>query len=367
MMQLEKWILKIVLGILNILTFWLRPQPKRITFISMTMDHLSADLALIDQALKKEAKYQIHYDLMQIQKTLWGDFLYFLNLCRQMIEIKKSQLVILNDNNYIVSNYKPKGTKVLQVWHACGAIKKFGNQIERSYEIKGYDAVLCSSEYWKKIYAEAFEVLPSQVHVTGMPRIDELMNKQKQEKQKEDFLRKHPTCQNKKCILYAPTFRGNIVKGFQVASFDISSVLDSLGEDYVILYKFHPLLPSVSVDHPRAVDCQKEDLYTLMTLSDVLISDYSSVILDYSLLRKPMIAYIDDLEEYENTVGLNIDYQKEFPGAICCREKELIQALKDLKTDSGQNVFQEKYMTYADTHNTQRVVSLIEQLMQATH
>ena len=365
-MKLEQWILKIVLGILNVLTGWMKPQPNRITFISMTMDHLSGDLALIDQALKKEAKFQIHYDLMQIKKTLWGDFLYFLDLCRQLIEIKKSQLVILNDNNYVVSHYKPRGTKVLQVWHACGAIKKFGNQIERSYEIKGYDAILCSSKYWQAIYAEAFEVSCGQVHVTGMPRIDELMDFQNQEKQKEEFLRKNPICRHKKSILYAPTFRGNIIKCFQVASFDIPKVLDALGDDYVILYKFHPLLPPVSIDHPRAVDCQKEDLYTLMTLSDVLISDYSSVILDYSLLEKPMIAYIDDLEEYEDSIGLNIDYRNEFPGAICTQESDLVQALQNLEKDPRLDAFRQKYMAYADTHNTQRVVSLIHELMKTT-
>lgn len=362
-MQVEKLILNVVLGILNGLTFFLRPHKTRITFISMTADHLTGDFYQIDQALKKEGCYEIRYDLFQIHKTLWGYFLYFINLCHQLIQIKQSQLVILNDNNYIVSKFKPKQTKVLQVWHACGAIKKFGNQIERSYAIQGYDAILCSAPYWKDIYAKAFGVLSNQVHVTGLPRIDTLLNAKLQKKQIEDFFKRYPQTKNKICILYAPTFRGNLVNGFQVASFDIKKVLDTLGDSYCILYKFHPLLPDVMVDHENAIDCHREDLYTLMHVSHVLISDYSSVILDYSLLNKPMIGYIDDVDTYQKTIGFNLDYQKEFPGKICLKESELIDALQNVKTDPKLSSFQQKYIVHKDGQNTKRVVELIHTLM----
>ena len=133
-----------------------------------------------------------------------------------------------------------------------------------------------------------------------------------------------------------------MVKGFQVASFDMGKVLDALGDEYCILYKFHPLLPDIQINHQRAIDCHDEDLYALMHVSDVLISDYSSVILDYSLLNKPMIAYIDDVEEYDQTVGFNLDYQKEFPGPVCFKEDELMDALKDIHTNPDISRFQQK-------------------------
>ena len=361
-MKVEKIILNIVLSVLNGLTFFLHPKDKRILFISMTSDHLTGDFYQIDQALKNEGNYDIHYELFQIHKTIKGYFLYFLNLCHQLIQMKQSQLIILNDNNYIVSRFKPKGTKVLQVWHACGAVKKFGNQIKRSYPIQGYDAVLCSAPYWKDIYADAFDVNSDQVYVTGLPRIDELLDKKRQKDQVDKLYAKYPRFKNKKCILYAPTFRGHMVKGFQVASFDISKVLDILGDEYCILYKFHPLLPDIHIDHKRAVDCHDEDLYALMHVSDVLISDYSSVILDYSLLDKPMIGYIDDVEDYDQTVGFNLDYKKEFPGPVCFNEEELIHALKHLKKDSKIYKFQQKYIVHADGQNTKRVIQLIHKM-----
>lgn len=362
-MKIEKIILNIVLSILNGLTFFIHPKQNRITFISMTADHLAGDFYQIDQALKKEGCYDIHYDLFQIHKTIKGYFLYFINLCHQLIQMKQSKLIILNDNNYIVSQFKPKETKVLQIWHACGAIKKFGNQIERSYPIQGYDAVLCSAPYWKEVYAQAFGVNSSQVYVTGLPRIDELLDPQRQRTQKEEFYAKYPMIKEKKCILYAPTFRGNMVKGFQVASFDMGKVLDALGDEYCILYKFHPLLPDIQINHQRAIDCHDEDLYALMHVSDVLISDYSSVILDYSLLNKPMIAYIDDVEEYDQTVGFNLDYQKEFPGPVCFKEDELMDALKDIHTNPDISRFQQKYIIHKDGQNTKRVIEQIHILM----
>ena len=126
-MGLSKIILNIALWIVNVLTFFVHPKDNRITFISLTQSELSSDFKLIDKQLRHENKYDIHYILLKFEKNLWGDFKYFLNCLKQLVEIKKSSLVILNDNNYVISHMKPKNVKVLQVWHACGAVKKFGN------------------------------------------------------------------------------------------------------------------------------------------------------------------------------------------------------------------------------------------------
>ncbi len=70
---------------------------------------------------------------------------------------------------------KPNNAKVLQIWHACGAVKKFGNQIKRQYPVHNYDYVLCNADIWKepshKLWGKKNQVL-----VTGMPRIDTLLN-----------------------------------------------------------------------------------------------------------------------------------------------------------------------------------------------
>ena len=219
-MGLSKIILNIALKIVDILTFYIRPKKNRITFISLTQSELSSDFKLIDKQLRHENKYDIHYILLMFEKNLWGDFKYFLNCLKQLVEIKKSSLVILNDNNYVISHMKPKNVKVLQIWHACGAVKKFGNQIKRQYPVQNYDYVLCNAEYWKDPYSQAFNVEKDQVLVTGMPRIDTLLNLNG----KDEFYLKYPELKDKKLCLYAPTFRGNIIDGFKIQSFDFTKI-----------------------------------------------------------------------------------------------------------------------------------------------
>ena len=351
-MNFKKFILNIALEIVNVLTFFVRQKENRITFISLTQSELQSDFKLIDEGLRQENKYDIHYILLVFENNLMGDLKYFLNCLVQLVEIKKSSLVILNDNNYVISHMKPKNVKVLQVWHACGAVKKFGNQIKRQYPIKNYDYVLCNAEYWKEPYSKAFGVSPNQVLVTGSARIDTLLN----EDNRERFYLKYPELKDKKLCLYAPTFRGNIIDGLKSQFFDFTKI-----KDYVVLYKFHPLLGDIQCD--GGVNMNHEDLYTLMQVSDVLISDYSSVIFDYSLLNKPMISYIPDIEEYNKNIGLNIDY-KDFPGPVCTNENQLIEALKLENYDYDKLAyFQIKYMVYTDGKNANRVINSINEIM----
>lgn len=363
-MGLSKIILNIALSIVNVFTFYLRPIPNRITFISLTSDKLTSDFKRIYKALEKENVYELRCDLVVFQKSLWGDFLYFLNCLKQLVEIKRSALVIINDNNYVISHMKPKRTKVLQVWHACGAVKKFGNQIRRQYVIRNYDAVISSAPYWKECYAQAFGVMPGQVYDCGMARTDNLLDQKKMNRKIIQFYEKYPDLKEKKCILYAPTFRGNIIDGFEIESLDLDKMAEELEEDTVVLYKFHPLLGDVRFRNKKAVAVNTEDLYVLMQISTCLISDYSSIIFDYSLLKKPMIAYVSDLEQYKKTIGLNIPYEQDFPGEICFTEKNVIDAIRRLPDYNYEKLyeFQKKYIIRTDGNNTSRIVKLIHEL-----
>lgn len=358
-MGLAKKILNIALAVVNVLTFYIRRQPNRITFISLTSDTLTSDFKLMDDMLKESGKYDIHYNLIRFEQNMMGDLKYFFNCLKQLVEMKKSALIILNDNNYIVSTRKPKGCKVLQIWHACGAVKKFGNEIKRQYPINNYDYVLSNADYWKPVYAKSFNVDPNQVITTGMPRLDTLLKNQ----ETDSFYQKYPECKGKKLLLYAPTFRGNIIDGFKMITPDITKI--NLDPDTLILYKFHPLLGDMKLEGKQCINMNAEDLYTLMNVCDVLISDYSSVFFDWSLLNKPYISYIPDMDNYKETIGLNIDYENDFPGPVCHNEKELSDALYadgSVYLDKRKK-FKEKYMKYDDGQNTKRVVQFIEHIL----
>jgi CDP-ribitol ribitolphosphotransferase len=359
-MKLHKFILNVCLHVVNLCTFWVKPKPDTVTFISLTNDKLTADFLLLDKELRRRGKYEIKYDLLIFRKTLQGDFLYFLNCLRQLVEIKKSAWVILNDNNYVISKMKPKHTKVLQVWHATGAVKQFGNQIKRQYPVANYDCVVSNSDAWRTAYAQAFGIEEDQVIACGSPRLDNLMNKERMAKRTARFFEKYPDLKGKRLILYAPTFRGNIVSGLHSVSFDGAKVLKHLSEDAVILYKFHPLLAESIQEDANNRNVSGEDLYTLMHISDVLVSDYSSVIFDYALLDKPMFAYVPDFEKYEKEIGLNIPYLDVFPGPIVQSEEALGKALEIQEDFSKERkTFQETYIPYKG-NNTKRTADLLE-------
>lgn len=354
-MGLSKIILRIVLKILDALTFFIKQDSNRITFVSLTQDHLSSDFKLIDEQLRNKS-FDIHYNLIVFEQNIKGKLGYFFNCMKQLIDLKKSKLIILNDNNYVVSYFKPENTIVMQIWHAPGAVKKFGNQIQRQYPIQNYDYVICNSPYWKKCYSEAFHVKEDQVIVTGLPRMDMLINKEE-----IHFYEKYPQCRNKRLILYAPTFRGNIIDGFKMECIHFDSL--KLEENEMILCKFHPLLQDVQIHQNNVLNVSHEDLYELMKVSDCMISDYSSVIFDYCLLNKEMIGFVPDYDTYKQTIGFNIDFYQDFPGPVCQSEEELNKVLH--KSISIHPEFQKKYVSFKDGNNTKRVVELICEIMKS--
>ncbi len=359
----QKFILNIVLTIESFFLQMLKIKNNRITFISIESNVLTSDSKLIYDMLDKN-KYDIKLCVIDYHENLFGQFLYFLNCMKQLYCIYTSKLVIISNNNYIVSHFKRKGVVVLQLWHACGAIKKFGNAIDREYSISGYDYVISTSHYWKKPYSEAFGVKEENVMNIGMPRNDELFNNDLILKYKESLLDKYPVLKDKKVILYAPTFRGNIYKGFRSIDFDALKVIDNLGEDYILLYKFHPLLGNIELDkHPRIINMNHEDTHQLFCVSDYLISDYSSIVFDYMILQKPILFYIPDYKEYMNDIGVFVEIE-DLSCPICNNENDIIDGIKNNSFDDSLLIhLKDVFFDYQDEHSTERVVDFINQIV----
>lgn len=363
-MQLKKKILDVLLVLVNSIVTLFTIKENQITFISLESKTLESDLLLLYQQLQETGKYQIKTVLTKFDKNnLWTNFLYMLNTFKQMYYINRSKLVIINDNNYVISKYKRRGVQVLQVWHATGAIKKFGNAIKREYPIANYDYVLANSAYWLQPYSEAFNVSTSNIRITGMPRVDHLLDEKYLISTRKSLLLKYPLLQGKKIILYAPTFRGNIYQGFDSITFDGQKIIDCLGDAYVILYKYHPLLKRVkSIENNTHFNMNHEDIHDLFTISDYLISDYSSIIFDFSLLHKPMLFYVPDMQTYMESIGCFVDYQDVMPGPKCKTIEELVIGIK--KADISRiDEFRDVFFTFKDGCNSQRVMELITKVM----
>lgn len=368
-MGIQKFILNIILSFFSLLLPFFPQKNNRVSFVSLTSKNLTGDMKQIVDKLSKEKEIEIKLVLFKYEHTLISSILYLFNCVYQLFIINTSKVVIINDNNYVISKYKKRNVKVIQIWHACGAVKKFGNEINRKYPIKNYDYVISSSDVWKEVYARSFNVETECVLPLGLPRTDTLLNSDYLKKLKENMYKKYPVLKNKYVILYAPTFRGNIIDGMYHLPIELDRVIEKLPIDMVIIYKLHPLLKDVDLGgNDRLLKMNAEDLYSLFSVSDCLISDYSSVLFDFSLLGKKEVYYIPDVEEYKQTIGLNINFDT-FPGKICLDENSLIEILSDKKNNNEQemNKFKNKYFKYQDGQASIRIVNFILQLIKSNY
>ena len=176
-----------------------------------------------------------------------------------------------------------------------------------------------------------------------------------------------PQSQGKKVILYAPTFRGRVAHGEAPDRLDIRMFKEALSEEYVLLIKQHPLVrirPEVPEDcREFAMDVTESmAIDDLLCVSDICISDYSSLVFEYSLFERPMIFFAYDKAEYDDWRGFYYNYEEMTPGPICTENEEMLDYIQHLDTrfDHQQVAdFKYKFMRSCDGHATERILDLV--------
>lgn len=268
---------------------------------------------------------------------------------RSIYHLATAKVVII-DNYYgfLAEVTFKKDVHLLQIWHANGAIKKFGledpsiqhrsKRANRRFRkvYRQFQYLLVGSKKMEQIFGDAFGLPSSHMLRLGIPRTDLFFQQNTIQTVKKELATKYPFIQNKKVILYAPTFRDNQIEDFTI-SLDFQKLKDKLSNDYVFLLKLHPAIKN-TVDtknfngflydfsnYPKMND--------LLFISDYLITDYSSIPFEYSFLNKPMIFYPYDLEDYKSTRGFWTEYQDLVPGPIVYSTEEIIDVIVKGKTD----------------------------------
>ena len=274
-----------------------------------------------------------------------------------------SKFVFLNDNFMPMASLKfSKEAIVTQLWHAEGAFKRFGLSAPLTEEIRErekrcserLDYVVCTSKNVVPIYAEAFGVDESKILPLGSPRTDRLFNNDI-EKLRAEFDRKHPECKEKKLILFAPTFRDSAEKDAALLSGIDTEEFSRELPGYALLTKLHPQIHS-SKPIDGATDVTKEDIGMLTLICDSVITDYSSVCMDFALLSKPCFFYAFDLEEYEDERSFYFDYESYVPGPVAKDFDTLIENIKNPRNSEEKlHSFRDFNFDYIDSDNTKRI------------
>lgn len=236
-----------------------------------------------------------------------------------------------------------------------------------------WDYLISQNQFSTEIFRRAFAFGKEMLEI-GYPRNDVLFAKNN-EKDIRDLKKRLGIPLDKRVILYAPTWRDNEFYGKGKYKFnpplDFNALRDSLGDDTVMIVKYHYLVMDQIDWTPYRgfiYSCDLSyDISDLYLVSDMMITDYSSVMFDYSLLKRPMLFFCYDLEEYKDTLrGFYFDFLAEAPGPVTQTTEELIDSIKNYDPSlyrEKQEVFYQKYNHADDGHASEKVVELIQRKM----
>ena len=258
---------------------------------------------------------------------------------------------------------KREATTVVQMWHAGGMLKKYAydtpRDIPKYYKgnvFRNYSLILTSDDRCNGAYISGMRAEPSIVKGLGLSRTDRFFRESYLDECKKQFLQQYPQAVGKKIVLWAPTFRGNAATPEIVDMAFLERLREALGEEWLVIPKLHPHLQK----HVGADEC-RIPTERLLPVTDVLISDYSSVIYDFLLLERPIVFYVPDLDYYVKNEQFYIDYN-EMPGPIVTDEADLASAVRSAHMHPQTErirTFRKKYMGACDGHALERLLKYL--------
>ncbi len=342
---------------------------KSILFLEVRGEKMSSDFNLIVNELKKDqefARYKVVTHYLTLDRGT--RFKYIKQCITLMPKLARAKYVLMNEGSTVVGALNlRKGTKLIQTWHGAGGLKKFGYS---SGDTKKYfgneDLVTVSSDSVSQFYAEAMGISKEKIYSIGIPHTD-LYFKNKFvkhcEKLKEELVGKT----NKKVILYAPTYRGDISNPKDPQGLNLDLMYKHLGQEYMVISKLHGALRPVRRSYRHRefyMDMSSRwSIEEALMVCDILITDYSALIFDYALLGKPAVFYAYDLDDYEKHPGLFLDYRKDIPGKLVNNTMEVIKEIKNgCFNVTKMKEFKNNYMNSCDGCATKRLLEHMREI-----
>ena len=282
---------------------------------------------------------------------------------------------------------KKKNVTYIQTWHGT-PLKKLALDMDRmdmggSTNIEGYhrkflatcndwDYLVSQNSFSTEIFKSCFAFKDRPILQIGYPRNDILIRDNNKEKIKE-YKKKLGLPLDKKIILYAPTWRDDQFYeagqyGFEL-DLDVNRLQEEFGDEYVLLLRLHYFIVDqldLSKYGDFTVDGSSyDDITDLYLISDMLITDYSSVFFDYANLKRPVLYYTYDLDKYRDVLrGFYLDMEKDLPGPLLLTNDEVVDAIKNIDKIKEQykdryEEFYNRFCCVDDGHAAQRVVEKV--------
>lgn len=276
--------------------------------------------------------------------------------------------IFLNDNFLPMAYMKvPEETTVVQLWHGMGSFKRFAGSTEEDPNLREIlrltnekvDHILASAEGIRENYAEAFMVPKEKVLATACPQADYYFAPHNLAAWRKQFERLFPQIKGKKIVLYAPTFRGDEKRDRELLEhFDFKKFQEELGDRYCLMVRLHPQIHSGPVPEGVLDMTNFANVRKLLLLTDLLIADYSSIAVEYALLKRPIILYAFDKDWYlKHDRGFYYDYEMTAPGPVVTDMQQLIQIMREEKWDLDKvDRFAHLHNDFFDDQSAARIV-----------
>lgn len=368
MSRLEYLLSSVALRFLGALFSVLPIRPDRVVLASPRTASLEGNLRYVREALVARNPGLRPVVLVErYSYGLRGKLEYFARMVRGMYYLRTARLFVV-DNAYLPVHVAPhrRGTTVVQVWHAASAIKRFGmdtvrkpDEPERTFLHRYYDFVIVSAEAVREVYAAGLRTPIDQVLALGVPRTDFFFDEPAMAAARSRLLAAHPALAGRQVVLHAPTLRGRGDAKVSAAELDPVLLRSRLPEAYALVLKPHPNVSTDSLPtggYDVVVD-PLEDMNALLALTDILVTDYSSAVFEFALLRRPMVLLIGDLDAYARDPGVCVDFATEMVGAQATDTAAVANVILAGRFDlSRYDAFLARHMAACDGHASERFV-----------
>lgn len=313
-----------------------------------------------------------HHDIPRGEKVKVDTYQFFKMLLSSKVWVSNSGMDRGIDMNR-------KDVIRVETWHGTPLKKIGGDENKNSLGInpslykgkKDADTIRCAqSDYDRAIFERVMHADKSAILLSDLPRNDGLLKYTDEDIVK--VKRKIGIPDGKKVLLYAPTYREYLVDDhndtIMAPPINFDKWKKELGENYVLLIRAHYAVTAAMEIRENDFVKNVSDypfINDLYVISDILLSDYSSSYIDYSILDKPMLCYAYDVVEYKEKRGLYIDLQKELPCEIDYDEESLLNHIKtlDYSLYSEQTKkFHRKYAPYAGNASKKVVDEIVKRL-----
>lgn len=354
-------------------------KDKTILFMTEQSDVIKSNLkAVSDRMIARgmDSEYTLLYSARKPTESGQSKKSWF-----QLVKmLARSGTIFIDDHAPLLDWLKlDDDTRLIQLWHAGAGFKssgysRWGNQgcpAPQSCH-RQYTYGIAGSKNIAPFFSEVWGINDEQVLPTGMPRMDEYLDENHKQEKIKELYEQFPMCKDKKVILFAPTYRGKnqIAAYYPYELINFEKLYEVCGEEYVVLFKMHPW-----VNNDIKIKKQYKDKFLdvknypnindLFYIVDLLITDYSSNIFEYSLMNKPMLFFAFDKIQYSFSRGFHRAYEASAPGKVCYTFDELLEAIekKDFEFEKVAE-YVTHHFDYIDSGASDRVIDwiVLEQL-----